>query len=214
MNTQKLYAIQERLAKKVRLVDGFEKLERIAGSDLAYSGKQAYCAVAILAYSTMKLLEERAVEKKINIPYIPTFLAFRELEPVMEAIKGLEFDVLILDGQGIAHPRGLGIASHVGVLADVPTIGVAKSRLCGEVKEKLEVGKPVALFYEGRQVGYALRTKRDTKPIYVSPGHKVSLESSIEIVQACLKKHKLPEPTRIAHQLAENAKREKTTIVV
>lgn len=194
--------IQENLAKKVVLRDGFYKLKRVAGSDLAFHGTRLFCASVALDYNSLEILEKRFIEAKVSFPYVPTFLAFREAAPIIEAVKKLKFDVLMLDGHGIAHPRRIGIASHVGVQLNVPTIGVAKRILCGEVEEKLVTGEPAPLVYKSEQVGYAYRSKDGTNPIYISPGHKVSLESSLKIVLHCIRKHKLPEPTRLAHMLA------------
>lgn len=205
----KLYALQEKLAKKVSLKDHLppDKIEYVAGCDLAYSGERVFCAIVVLNFSSLEIIREKVVKTDIRFPYIPTLLAFREKDPILKAVKGVAFDVLMVDGQGIAHPRGLGIASHIGVMLNKPTIGVAKSRLCGEVQGEFEAGKTAPLIYEGRQVGHALVAKKNTRPIYISPGHKVSLDSSLEIVQRCIRGHKLPEPTRLAHLKAEATKR-------
>ncbi len=117
----------------------------------------------------------------------------------------------MLDGHGIAHPRSLGVASHVGVLLDMPVIGVAKRILCGEVKDEIVTGKPEPLSYRGRQIGHAYRSKKGVNPICISPGHGVSLASSLKIVQHCIKGHRLPEPTRVAHMLANARKKESTS---
>lgn len=204
---QEFIEIQEDLARRVLLEDRFEGLERVAGVDLAYLGGRVFCAAVVLDYESLKIIEKRYIETKASSPYVPTFLAFREAEPIIKAVKHLHFDVLMLDGHGIAHPRGLGIASHVGVLLDVPVIGVAKRILCGDVEEEIEAGKPVPLIYKGRQVGYAYRSKKGINPIYISPGHKVSLTSSLRIVNHCIKGHRLPEPTRLAHMLAKARKK-------
>jgi deoxyribonuclease V len=205
MDKEKLAQIQVELAKKVVLEDRFTE-GKIAGVDLAYKGRGAVCAVVVLDFDSLEVVEEKVLKTEITFPYLATFLAFREAKPIIETLKDLDFDICMLDGQGIAHPRGLGIASHVGVLLDIPTIGVAKRLLCGEVMGRLEAGKPAPLIFEGRQVGYALVSKKGTRPIYISPGHRVSLESSLEITQHCIKKHKLPEPTRLAHILADSMK--------
>lgn len=201
---ERLTAIQNRLAKKVILEDGFDRIEKIAGGDAAYDRDKAFSAIVVLDYAALEVVEESVAESRVAFPYIPTFLAFREMKPLMKAIESLKnkFDILLLDGQGIAHPRSLGIASHLGVVLDIPTIGVAKRLLCGEVRGKIKPSQPAKIIYGGRQVGYALQTKRNTSPIYISPGNKVSLDSSLKIVAHCVKKHKLPEPLRFAHNLA------------
>jgi deoxyribonuclease V len=199
---QEFIKIQEDLAKKVVLDDGFGRIEKVAGVDLAYDGNRVFCAAVVLDYESLETIKKRCIKTKVKAPYIPNFLAFREAEPIVKVVKPLKFDILMLDGHGIAHPRGIGVASHVGVLLEVPTIGVAKRILCGEVEGKIETGKPAPLIHENRQIGYAYRTKDRTNPIYISPGHKVSLEASLRIVKQCIKDHKLPEPTRLAHVLA------------
>lgn len=204
---QEFIKIQEDLSKKVVLEDGFGKIERVAGVDIAYNGNQVVAAAVVLGYNSFRVIEEKHIETEVAIPYMPTFLAFREAGPIAKAVKHLQLDILMLDGHGIAHPRGIGVASHVGVLLDVPTIGVAKRILCGEVEGEIKTGKPEPLIYEGKQVGYAYRSKERTNPLYISPGHKVSLESSLRIVKHCIKDHKLPEPTRLAHNLANSCKR-------
>lgn len=200
----KLIAIQNKLARKVILEDRFEEIEKIAGCDVAYDEDRALSASVVLDYDALEVIEESVAESRVTFPYIPTFLAFREMKPLMKAIERLKnkFDVLLLDGQGIAHPRSLGIASHLGVVLDIPTIGVAKRLLCGELRGKVQPNKPAQIFYNGKHVGYALQTKSSASPIYISPGSKVSLASALKIVAHCIKKHKLPEPIRLAHNLA------------
>ncbi len=206
MDLNKLYARQSKLAKKVILEDEFGEIERLAGCDIAFLGQRAFCAAAILRYDTMQLVSKKIVEKIVKFPYIPTLLAFRELEPLKAVLKGLDFDVLMVDGHGIAHPRGLGIASHIGVVAGMPTIGVAKAILCGELEGKPTLGKPTPLIYDGRLVGYAAVTKLGSKPIYISPGHMISPESALRIALSCIRGYRLPEPTRLAHKLATEAR--------
>jgi deoxyribonuclease V len=203
-----LYALQDSLSRRVSLEDSIDpsRIRLIAGCDLAYSKNRVICAAVVLEYPSLEVKEENVIESVVSFPYIPTLLAFREVDPIIKAVKEIDYDVLLIDGHGIAHPRGLGIASHVGVLLDKPTIGVAKSKLCGEIRGDLKVGLPAPLIYDNKEVGFALITKRGTKPIFVSPGHKISLSSSVEIVKRCVRKHKLPEPSRIAHMRAEAAK--------
>lgn len=205
---QEFIKIQEDLARRIVLEDIFEGPEKVAGVDLAYMGNRVFCAAVVLDYESLKIVEKQCIETKVTVPYVPTFLAFREAEPIMEAVKHLHFDILMLDGHGIAHPRGIGVASHVGVLLDVPTIGVAKRILCGEVKGEIETETPAPLIHEGKRIGYAYRSKEGTKPIYISPGHKISLETSFNVVKHCIRGHKLPEPARLAHVMAKSKKSE------
>lgn len=146
-----------------------------------------------------------------GLPYRPGFLGFREAPVLIHAYRTLRAkpDVLLVDGHGISHPRGLGIASHVGVLLDIPTIGVAKSVLVGHAEgdAELEPGSGAPLMWRGRQIGMALQTKRRSKPLYISVGHRVSLETATRIVLQCLAGYRLPEPTRQAHLAANVCRR-------
>jgi deoxyribonuclease V len=141
-------------------------------------------------------------------PYIPGLLSFREAPPVLELVRrlvkrGVRFDVLVMDGQGYAHPRGLGLASHVGLWLDVPTVGCAKSRLCGEHEEVgTTKGDSVPLVFQGRRIGTVLRSRDDVRPLYVSPGHLTDFEGAVSLVEFCLTAFRLPEPTRLAHRAA------------
>jgi deoxyribonuclease V len=206
MNLEKLALLQHRLAKKVTLSDGFARLSRIAGVDVAYSGKRAYAAAAVYDYESMRLIETKVAESKVSFPYIPTYLSFREAEPMKNALQALKsgYDVLLVNGHGIAHPRGLGIASHLGVELRIPTIGVAKALLCGEVTEK-GLEEASIIVFEGREVGYRLAVGKKYRPLFISPGNMVSLASALRIVKACMRGHALPEPLYVAHRAATEA---------
>lgn len=137
-----------------------------------------------------------------EFPYIPGLLSFREIPVLVKALEALPFepDLLLVDGQGIAHPRGMGIAAHMGLLVTVPTVGVAKSRLCGEnIPVGEEAGDEELLLFRGKRIGTVLRSKRGANPLYVSPGNGIDMESSIAAVRRCLRGYRLPEPTRLAH---------------
>ena len=145
---------------------------------------------------------------KVKFPYIPTFLAFRELEPMLKAIKGLEADVYMIGAQGVAHPRRAGLASHLGVILDRPTLGVAKNRLCGEAEMPPdERGAYTLLKDNGETIGAVVRTRTGVEPVYVSVGHKISLEVSIRITLETARNYRLPEPIRAAHGIATDAMR-------
>jgi len=165
-------------------------------------------AVAVLDLSTLSQVEFQVVHVKTCFPYIPTLLSFREIPPVYSAIKKLHNkpDVFLVDGQGFAHPYGLGFASHLGLILDKPTIGVAKSLLCGKVEQNVEYGW-APLNYKGEVIGAEVVTKQGTKPVYVSVGHRVSLKRATEIVMECTGKYRLPEPIRRAHITAGEEKR-------
>jgi deoxyribonuclease V len=189
--------LQRRLAEKVILEDCFERVEVVGGLDVSYHKGVGVSVLSLLEFETQKVLKTYYVKAEVPIPYVPGFLAFREAPlhlALLKKVKG--YDVVLVDGHGIAHPRGLGIASHVGVVANVPTVGVAKKRLVGEERE---CGSKKCLVYKGRTVAYVI--ERGSRKLYVSPGHCVSLESAYEIVKA-LTKHKLPEPIRVSDSLS------------
>jgi deoxyribonuclease V len=153
------------------------------------------------------MVEEAAEEGPCPFPYIPGLLSFREAPIILEIWKKLTQlpDVLLVDGQGIAHPRGLGIAAHLGILLDVPTIGVAKSKLVGDGEEpEKEAGAASPLLWQGQMVGWILRTRTGVQPVYVSPGHRVSLTDCMEITLGCVRKYRLPEPLRRADYLSRH----------
>jgi len=156
----------------------------------------------------MEVIEKEFSETAVDLPYIPGLLAFREGPPMIETYKKLKRkpDILLVDGHGIAHPRGVGIASHVGVLLDIATIGIAKKRLVGDYRIPDRVGESRPLLYKGKVVGNVLKSKKGCNPIFISPGNKISVESSLEIVKDCIREHKLPEPVRLAHNFVNQTK--------
>lgn len=205
---EKLRNEQKKLRKLIKLKDDFPGLETIGGVDVAYNGK-GYGACVIFDFESMKILERKTVDIEVDIPYIPTFLAFRELPIVEGLMKGLKNkpSLLLIDGNGVLHPYGMGIASHVGVKLNVATIGVAKKLLCGNLKKDVKlVGDYSDVEYEGRVIGYALKSSPRTKKlIYISPGHKISFKTALMVVKRFCK-NKLPEPLREAHALATKEK--------
>ena len=209
-STEKARRLQISLSKKVICEDRLPPyIKLVGGVDVAYTNEHAIGAVVVLEYDTLKMVETKTSYKAINIPYIPTLLSFREIPPVISAIDMLSArpDVFLVDGHGIAHPRHLGFASHLGLVLDTVTIGVAKSLLCGEIgNEKVGEWKPIIL--KGVIVGAAVYTRPGVKPVYVSTGHKISLDTTIEIVKHCVGKYRIPEPLREAHKAAEARKRQ------
>jgi len=205
---EKARKIQESLSKKVIVQDCLNvPIKYVAGVDVAYAGRFSIGSVAVLDYESMRPVEFELSVVETRFPYIPTLLSFREMPPAVFAIRKLRVkpDLFLVDGQGIAHPYRLGFASHLGVTLNVATVGVAKSLLCGEIIESEgNVWKPI--IYDGKIVGGAVFTKPNTKPIYVSVGHKVSLETAIRIVLSCLRGYRIPEPIREAHIAAEKLK--------
>lgn len=197
---KKLRQEQIQLSKKVKLKDGFTEIETVAGIDVAYPKNEFedVCGVCIVMdYKTKQIIEEKIVFAKTYFPYISTYLSYRELPVVEKLIKNLESKptVLMLDGNGLLHPYGIGLASHTGVVLDVPTVGVAKNLLYGRLENNI-------VKIDGKKRGYALFSSEQVrKPVYVSPGHRVSFETSINIVKH-LSHYKIPEPLRQAHILA------------
>lgn len=183
----------------------------VAGVDVSSNrfGPTVYAAVVTLRYPDMALLEEASACGEAAMPYVPGFLAFRELPILLEAWERLRQppDLVLVDGHGVSHPRGLGIASHLGVLLDVPAIGCAKSVLVGSYREPgLRPGDWQPLVWEGRTIGIAVRTREHAKPVFVSTGHAVDLPSAIRLVLDCCRGYRLPEPTRQAHLAANRVR--------
>lgn len=206
---------QEEMAKKVVSVGALESVKCIAGVDVSntpFDPEQLiYAAVVVLAYPSLEVLERVDQREKQIFPYIPGLLGFREIPALVRAFEKLSIvpDLIMVDGHGISHPRGLGIASHLGVLLDRPTIGVAKSILVGKVEGELgeEPGSEAPLKWKGREIGRAVRTKRRCLPLIISAGHRIGLTNSVEWVLRCLKKRRLPEPTQWAHWEANRCRK-------
>jgi len=204
--------LQVHLSKRVVREDHLpDPIRYVAGVDVAYTDKRSIGAVAVFDYDSMKLVERKTSIKTTRFPYIPTFLSFRELPPAVSAIRKLytKPDVFLVDGHGLAHPRRFGFASHIGLVLDAPTVGVAKSLLCGEVKDcGSDMWKPIV--HEGEIIGAAIFTSPRSKPLYISVGHKVSLETAVKIVLHFTKRYRIPEPLREAHITAETKKKHQT----
>jgi deoxyribonuclease V len=200
-------AIQEDLRGRVITQDDFGDIRQVAGTDVAFEeqGRVTRGAVALLEYPGLELIEHAIARRPTSFPYIPGLLSFREIPVLLDAIEALgrRPNLVICDGQGIAHPRRFGLACHLGVLTGLPAIGVAKSRLTGKhevVPDRKGAWVPLR---DGEDViGAVLRTRRGVRPVYVSPGHKVSLESAIRLTLDCVTRFRLPETTRWADRLA------------
>ncbi|MGB8218408.1 MAG: endonuclease V [Candidatus Methanoperedens sp.] len=205
-----LLAAQKLVADLVTTEDDFGELRQIGGVDQSFMDDKIISGVVVLEYDSLEVVERVHSIQPVNYPYIPTFLSFREGPAIVSAFKKLKTppDILLVDGAGINHPRRTGIATHIGVALDVPTIGITKKILCGEGKEPAQVGEANPLIYEGKNVGWLLKSTNRSRAIVVAPGHRVSLDSSLSIVKACLRGHKLPEPVRLAHEYVNGLKRE------
>ncbi len=199
--------IQHRLATEVSRSGEVITPHLIAGADVSVSRVQgtATAAIVVLEYPGFAVVEAKVVHGRLDFPYIPGLLSFRESPLILAAYEELAItpDLLLVDGQGVAHPRRFGLACHLGLLLDTPTIGCAKSRLCGRHEAPgVEPGSYAELTDESETIGVALRTKLGTNPVYVSVGHKVDLQGAIHWVLECCRGYRLPEPTRLAHQAA------------
>lgn len=200
-------AVQLDLAARVERADRLDAIRVIAGVDVAYGrGNPLKAAGVALAFDGLGTLETATVTMEARFPYVPGYLSFREIPAVLAVLERLTVrpDVILCDGQGIAHPRRCGLASHLGVVSGLPTIGVAKSRLVGVHDEPgPNRGDRVPLMDKGEIIGAVLRTRTGVKPIYVSIGHRVGLETAIRLVLACTPRFRLPETTRAADRLSK-----------
>lgn len=200
-------ALQVELAQRVEQQDRIGPVRRVAGIDIGFeeAGRVTRAAVAVLSIPDLVLVEQALARLPTRFPYVPGLLSFREAPAALAALERLSRapDLILYDGQGIAHPRRCGIACHVGLLADIPTIGVAKSRLTGDYGKVPAVrGAWVPLTDRGETIGAVLRTRAGVKPLFVSVGHRVGLDSAVAWVMACTRRYRLPETTRQAHRLA------------
>lgn len=202
-------ALQLTLQPQIIRVDRFKPPRRVAGVDVGFEaqGTVTRAAVVVLNFPKLDLVEQAIARQPTQFPYVPGLLSFREIPAILEALQQLRQppDMLLCDGQGLAHPRRFGLACHLGLLTDLPSIGVAKSRLIGRYDELPEAkGAWVPLRDKGEIIGAVLRTRNRVKPLYISIGHKISLASAIHYVLACTTRYRLPETTRGAHNLASH----------
>lgn len=206
-------AAQRELAAQVILEDRFAPINCVAGVDVGFeeNGAVTRAAVAVLDFPQLSLREHVIARLPTIFPYVPGLLSFREVPAILTAFAKLRRvpDLILCDGQGLAHPRRFGIACHLGVLLDRPTIGVAKKRLFGVHGEVANTrGASVPLLDKDETIGAVLRTRADVKPVYVSSGHRVSLPTAVRLVMACVTRYRLPETTRHAHHFASEVNNE------
>ena len=204
--------LQIRLAKRVRFTPVKGKPVIVAGLDCALSkdGKKIFAAVVVIKLPDFEIIEITTAKRKLSFPYVPGLLSFREAPVCIDAIEKLKTqpDAFIIDGQGYAHQRRFGIACHIGIIVNKPTVGCAKSRLIGSFNEPPRwKGGFSPLVDDDEVIGAVLRTRTDVKPVFVSVGHNCTLKDAIKIVLQCLTKYRLPEPSRLAHQLVGQASR-------
>jgi len=204
--------LQEKWRERVVREDRFPPIRYVAGADLAFDPETdvAFAGVIVYRFPEMEEVERRMARRKLRVPYVPGLLSFREGPVLLAAFARLrtEPDLLLIDGHGRAHPRRFGIACHLGVLFDKPTIGCAKSLLVGQHEEPgVKAGAATPLMLEGERVGMVLRTRDKVKPIYVTTGHRVSLESAVKLVKQCLDGFRIPKPTREADHYVRELRR-------
>ena len=210
---EKLKELQEKLAQRLCLVPLKSKPRLVGGADVSYlpGDQKALGVVVVYDLETKEIKEIAFAKEKVTFPYIPGFLSFREVPVLKDAIHKLRFrpEVLLVDGQGILHPRRLGLAAHLGLELGLPTVGVAKKPLIGEFEPPPEKEGAFSLIEVNGEIrGAALRTRARVKPVYVSPGHLIDLPSALGVVKACLSGYRLPEPLRQAHLWTQRLKRD------
>jgi len=200
------------LRLKVELEDRFGEIRYVAGADMAFDPATdvAFAGVIVYRFPSLEEVERRMARRKLRFPYVPGLLSFRECPILLAAFAQLktEPDLILIDGHGLAHPRRFGIACHVGILFDKPTIGCAKSRLVGEHGEPdVRAGSTAPLMLDGEQLGTVLRTRDGVRPIYVTTGHRVSLASTLGLVKQCVDGFRIPKPTRDADHYVRDLRR-------
>lgn len=201
-------ALQNQMRSQIILRNGFEKIKYICGVDCSYDLQTniSRAVLCVFTYPELELVESVMAHLPTDFPYIPGLLSFREIPVILEAFKVLSItpDILFVDGMGIAHPRRMGIATHLGLYLDMPAIGVGKSLLCGKYEiPGWRKGDMSDLFHKGERIGVVLRSKDNTNPLFISPGHKIDFETSLKLVMDCLVKFRLPEPTHIADKFSK-----------
>lgn len=211
---QEAITVQRRLSEEIRESPLSKPVKTVAGADVSYArrGRTLYAAALVFTFPDLVLTEQALTSDTVKFPYIPGLLSFREGPALVKAFKKIRRkpNVIIFDGHGIAHPRGMGLASHMGLVLDCPSIGCAKTRLVGIHAPLPENrGSTVLLTDQGRVVGSVVRTRKRVRPVFVSPGHAITLAEAIHFVLGCCKGYRLPEPTRQAHLAVNRLRREK-----
>ena len=207
VSTREAIRIQGELVSEVLEIPLSEQPRTIAGVDVSfhrtgYKEYTAFCGIAVARFPELDLVERTQWTGEVTFPYVPGLLSFREIPAVLQALEQIDSvpDVIMADGQGRAHPRRFGLACHLGLMLNIPVLGVAKSRLVGDHDELPEErGSRVPLIYQGDVVGAVVRTRRGVSPVYVSVGHRITLDEAVDLTLACAPRYRIPEPTRQAH---------------
>jgi deoxyribonuclease V len=208
LSPKEAIALQQSLRQRVVTENQLDVVRTVAGVDISTAGQRAHAAIVVLSFPDLQPLEAAQSDLPLTYPYVPGLLSFREGPSILAAVEQLQIepDLFFFDGQGLAHPRRLGIATHMGLILDKPSIGCAKSRLCGEHGQVgPQVGDYCELVDQGEVIGAVLRTRERVKPVFISIGHKVDLQTAVEYTLRCGGGYRLPEPTRWAHRVAGGA---------
>ena len=197
-------ALQKEMRSQLLLQSIDKQIRTVAGADLSFNrfSTIVHAGIVVLSYPSLEIIERKGATDITRFPYVPGLLGFKEVPALSLAWNKLETkpDVLLVDGHGIAHPRRLGIATHFGIVMNIPTIGCAKSKLVGDYAEPdNEAGASSELIHQNELIGTVYRSKKNCKPIFISPGHLITLEQSISLVSSCIRGYRIPEPTRLTH---------------
>lgn len=208
MDFEQLLDEQRRLSSKIILDDQFSSIDYVAGVDSSYLDNKIITAAVLVDYKSKKVLKREHVIDKIDFPYIPGFLFYREGKNTLKAIDKLSPrpNIILIDGGGINHPRKIGLASHIGVILEKPTIGVTKKMFYGSCIDPTEVGESNPIILDDMVIGYAYKPKKQANPIYITPGNLISVNSAFEVTKNLIYKYKLPIPIQEAHNLAKSIK--------
>ncbi len=218
LTPQKAIELQKKVREEVKIEPLNKSVQLIAGADLSLNlySEIVFAGFIVLSYPDLQVIDHSVIEDTTKFPYIPGLLSFREIPALLKAWENLKTkpDLILVDGVGIAHPRRIGIASHLGVVLNVPTIGCAKSVLTGVYEEPRWEAGSISYLYDrynkSEIIGAAVRTKKKVKPVFISLGHKITLDESIDIVLKSTRGYRLPEPTRLAHNLVNEYRRNNT----
>ncbi|HEX8576911.1 MAG TPA: deoxyribonuclease V [Flavobacterium sp.] len=208
--------IQNELREKADISEREINIATIAGADISLNlySPTIYAGIIILSFPQLIPLSYSLIKAETNFPYVPGYLAFREVPALAKAWESflIKPDVMVVDGHGIAHPRRMGIATHFGIVTGQPSMGCAKNILCGKYEEPaLQQHAYNSIIHKQENIGYAYRSKTKTAPVYISPGHLIGMQNSLEIIRQCTGKYRIPEPTRLAHELVNRFRKGELT---